>query len=536
MQGIDLKRTSQRRRWTAYTLLAVAQGAAPIFVSQALAQSTPMPDDVTQHPLYTGSGLARLPAGVERPPAMRPGWTFDIKGASDFTYTDNVYLTSTNRQADFLISPKAIFQATDFGSHAAVSARTEFDYDFYTKATDLDGFRPKAVILGKADVVEDELTMDARLATNLQQVSSQDRTPATERTIDTNQIQVLNVGARPTWTEYFQNGIRSEVFYDVAAVGFLGRGSVIAGDTFRHLGHVGLSNGSAFDRFGWSVSGEYEHSTYLERGNIEALGQYRVSNTFALTGHAGNDWYPSGVVTPGGPFALAGFSWNPAQLISVRAEAGYRYKDFNANAQVSVTLARAFNISASYVSDIENTQLALINALADLARDPFGNLLLTPGTGMPYVMSGQFDANGVPLPDPNKSPFTFTNTLFKRDQGQVGVWGSIGRNSYSVTATYEKRKSELGKANSWGGGASLSRRLSPHLSVTVEANYERVKGTEEVFSLAALDAKTVSGKAQANYRLGPTVTASLRYVYLQRQTIRADYRENVGVLGLVKTF
>ena len=85
-------------------------------------------------------------------------------------------------------------------------------------------------------------------------------------------------------------------------------------------------------------------------------------------------------------------------------------------------------------------------------------------------------------------------------------------------------------------GASVSRELNRHLRVSVEARYDRVKGTEEVFSLAALDSKTLSGKAEARYRLGPTVNASLRYVYLQRTTTRVDYRENVAMLGLTKTF
>lgn len=531
MQGTRHLRLGRPLVRSTIIIAVVWHGVAP-----AAAQTTPVPDDVTQRPLYTGEGLARLPAGVERPPAVRPGWTFTVRGASDFTYTDNVRLTSRNRESDFLITPKAIFQATDLSSHVAISARSEFDYDLYSKADDLDGFRPKAVILGKADVVEDKVSVSGRLATNLQQISSQDRVPATERGIGENQVQVLSYGLRPTWTEYLNSDVRSDVFYDIAAVGFVGRGNVLAGDTVRHLGHAGLSNGSAFDRFGWSVSGEYEHSNYLTRGNVDGLGQYRVSNTLILTGHTGHDWFQNATLTPGGAFALAGFSWDPARLISVRAEAGYRYRDFNANAQVSLNLARALNVSASYNSGIENTQLTFINELADLARDPFGDLLFNPTTGLPYVVSGEFDSNGVPLPDPNKSPFTFTNTVFKRNQGQVGVWGSIGRNSYSVTSTYEKRVSALGKAQSWGGGASLSRRLNPHLSVSVEAHYDRVKGTEEVFSLALLDSRTVSGKAQVNYRLGPTVTASLRYVYLSRETIRVDYRENAAMLGLVKTF
>lgn len=513
-------------------IIAVAwHGVAP-----AVAQSTPVPDDVTQRPLYTGEGLARLPPGVERPPAVPPGWTVTLRGATDFTYTDNVRLTSQNRESDFLLTPKAIFQATDLSSHAAISARAELDYDLYSKADDLDGVRGKAVILGKADVVEDRVDVSARLATNLQQISIYDRLPATERGIGENQVQVLNYGLRPTWTEYLNSDVRSEVFYDVAAVGFVGGGKVLATDTLRHLGHAGLSNGSAFDRFGWSVSGEYEHSPYLTRGNLDGLGQYRVSNTFVATGHIGHDWFANATLNPGGPFALAGFSWNPARLISVRAEAGWRYEDFNANAEMAINLARALNISFSYNSGVENTQLALINELMDLARDPFGSLLLNPATGMPYVVSGEFDSNGVPLPDPNKSPFTFTNTLFKRDQGQIGVWGAIGRNSYSVTSSYEKRVSALGQAQVWGAGAALSRRLNPHLSVSVEARYDKVKGTEEVFSLMALSSRTISGKAQANYRLGPTVTASLRYVYLQRKTFRVDYRENAAVLGLVKTF
>ena len=228
---------------------------------------------------------------------------------------------------------------------------------------------------------------------------------------------------------------------------------------------------------------------------------------------------------------MAGFSWNPSSRISVHAEAGYRYHDFNANADIHITLARALTLSASYVSDYQNSALALIDSLADLARNPFGGLLINAATGLPYVSSGIFDGNGVPLPDPN-----ITNTTFKRDLAQAGLWGAIGRTSYNVGASYEKRVSALGNADSWTASAGLSRDLNRHLQVSVEARYEKVKGTEEVFSLSALDSKTVSGTAQARYRLGPTVSATLRYVYLERTTTKVAYRENVGMLGLIKTF
>ncbi|MHB1203961.1 MAG: TIGR03016 family PEP-CTERM system-associated outer membrane protein [Rhodospirillaceae bacterium] len=492
---------------------------------------------MTTQPLVTGSGLDRLRPGVERP-VVRPGWSFIIQGGSDFTYTDNARLTGTDREADFVTTPKAIFQARDVSTRTAISARAEFDYDFYSKNSDLDGFRPTALILGRSDVVEDELSIDARFATNLQQISSQDRTPATDRGIGENQVQIVNYGLRPTWTEHLNSDVQSEVYYDVSAVGFAGRGSVLASDTVRHVGHANLSNGTAFDRFGWSVTAQYDAYAGSHRSLVESFEQYRVSNTFALTGHVGHDWFGDSTIkgTPNGPFALAGFSWNPASRVSVHAEAGYRYQDFNANANISVTLARALTLSASYISDYQNSQVALINSLADLARDPFGNLLLNGTTGLPYVTSGLFDDNGVPLPDPNSSPFTFTNTTFKRDLSQAGIWGTIGRNSYNITASYEKRVAAVGKADSWGGSASLSRELNRRLRVSVEARYDRVKGTEEVFSLAALDSKTLSGKVEARYRLGPTVNASLRYVYLQRTTTRVDYRENVGMLGLTKTF
>jgi uncharacterized protein (PEP-CTERM system associated) len=522
------------RHWARYTFLVVLvwRGMAP----HAVHAQTDLVD-VTAQPLVTGSGLDRLQPGIERP-VVRPGWSFILQGGTDFVYTDNARLTATNRESDFVTTPKVIFQARDFSTRTAISARAEFDYDFYGQNSDLDGFRPTVLILGRSDVVEDEFSVDGRLATSLQQISSQDRTPATDRGIGENQVQILNYGLRPTWTEHLNSEVQSEVYYDVSAVGFVGRGNVLASDTFRHVAHAGLSNGTAFDRFGWSVTTQYDAYAGSRRALLESLEQYRVSSTFSLTGHVGHDWFGDTTIkgSPNGPFALAGFSWTPASRISVHAEAGYRYSDFNANANINVTLARALTLSVSYISDYQNSQVALINSLADLARDPFGNLLLNGATGLPYVVSGLFDDNGIPLPDPNRSPFTFNNTTFKRDLAQAGLWGTIGHNSYNISASYEKRVSAFGNADTWGGSASVSRELNRHLRVSVEARYDRVKGTEEVFSLAALDSKTLSGKAEARYRLGPTVNASLRYVYLQRTTTRVDYRENVAMLGLTKTF
>jgi uncharacterized protein (PEP-CTERM system associated) len=307
-------------------------------------------------------------------------------------------------------------------------------------------------------------------------------------------------------------------------------------DTQRHVarGQIGAAE-SAAARVIWSASGYYEraHMDNLvgvnnltgqqpERANGEGRAEVRVSGPLALVARGGYDWIdePTLRVSPDGAYGLAGFIWRPSRRTLVRAEVGYRYRDFNGEADVLYQASEAVNLSASYRRDIQTGQRVLLDSLRGLGRDQFGNLI-DPISGLP--------------PDPNSTRFDLTNQAFKRDQVRIGMHGRFQRNFYSVSGDYEHRDAEGLGGNSRGLSGLVGRDITPRLQSSVSLAYSKTTA-DPGLSFSIRDSKTTTAGARLDYQLSRTMRTALRYAYMRRSTTLVRYRENALILSLSKFF
>lgn len=523
------------RRWICSTLVMGSVAWSPFAHGQTLP-----PDEVaspSSRSFDRGASSiasARVP-GASDPTRVEGGWSFDASAGSDFVLTDNVYLTDTNRVSDFIISPTASMTARRNTARSSLNANVDLAYDYYTKNTRLNGARPSALIDGIAEVVEDTLTIDARLATSVQQISSEDRTSAVIRNLDRNQTQILNYGISPTLRGRFTSEIDGEASYDYSSIRYLNGPASSAGlsgaNTTRHVGRGRFGNNeSGGSPLLWTVSGSYERSSIRnfgnrqpERANTEARGEYRVSAPLAFVARGGYDWVdePTLRVQPDGAYGLAGVIWRPSPRTQVRAEAGYRYRDFNAEGSIDWQASQAVILSASYRRDIQTGQRILLDSLDNLGRDEFGNLV-DPITGLP--------------PDVNTILFDVSNQAFKRDIFRIGMRGKVQRNFYSLSGDYERRRADDGfGGESWGVNGVIGRDISPRLQASISAGYTRTK-SDAALSLSFRDAKTTSAGARLDYELSRSMRASLRYAHIRRETTLVRYRENAAILSISKVF
>lgn len=520
------------RRWICSTLVigAVVWSGIPMASAQvAPEEETVIPRSNVLTRKDSTVASARVPGSVE-PTRVVGGWSFETSASSDFAYTDNVYLTDTDRLSDFIISPSASLTARRNTARSSLNANVDMAYDFYTKNSGLNGGRPGALIDGIAEVVEDTLTIDARLATDTQQVSSEDRSSAIVRNLDSNQTQILNYGISPTVHTRFTNEIDGEATYDYSSIRYLSDG-LRGANTSRHAfrGRVG-SNEASGSPLRWTATGAYDRASIRnygsrqpERGNLEARADYRLSAPLVFVARGGQDWVdePTLSIKPDGPYGLAGVIWRPSPRTYIRAEVGYRYRDFNGEGSIDFQLSQAINLSASYRRDIQTGQRILLDSLIGLGRDEFGNLV-DPITGLP--------------PDVNNILFDVTNQAFRRDVFRAGVRGKLHRNFYSLSGDYEKRRAEDNfSGESWGVSGLIGRDITPRLQASLTGGYSRVK-SDPVISLSFRNAKTTTAGARLDYELSRSVRASLRYAHIRRETTLVRYRENAAVLSVSKVF
>lgn len=460
---------------------------------------------------------------------------FTATGGIDLTFTDNVFLTDVNRKSDWIFSPRAAFDLRGTSSRAGLNANADVAYDFYAQHSRLNGARPHALVDGYVELVDNILTLNGHVATDLREVDQIGRAPATLRSFGENQTQVLNYGLSPKFTDHIGTLAKVEASYEFAAVDFFDSPASATpttrglGDSTRHAVRATVMNPEGSQIIEWSAQGTYEKTNYTSTSNLlaseraggEGRLQYNSTRTLALTARGGYDWInePTLANTPDGGYGLAGVLWRPGPRTNVRLEAGYRYQGFNAEAQISYRRSALLNFSLVYQRDVQTTQRLLILGLNGVGRDEAGNLIDLV-TGLPA------SANNV--------LFGLTNQAFTRDVFQAGVNGAFGRTFYNVRGVYEHRHGAGISGDSWQTDALIGRRLMPQLQASAQISYNKTQ-YDPGFTTQT-HSETTSAAARIDYRLGPSVTTGLKYIYINRTTTLVSYRENVGMLSISKVF
>jgi uncharacterized protein (PEP-CTERM system associated) len=469
----------------------------------------------------------------EAPTLVRGGWTFAAIGRMDLTFTDNAYLTTANRQADFIFTPQAILTAQRTGARSIVDASVAVAYDLYAQESALNGARVKALTDGTMRFADDTLSLRGRVATDLHPSSYRGVIPATERTIGGNQTQVVSYGISPGLHRPVGDGMIADAQYEFSEVRFVrppaGGTRVAAGDATFHKASAGLSNRNAAVPLQWQVDGAYENALNERRGQRSerahggANGQYQVSSHFALLGRGGYEWVKEPTLITedlAGPYALAGFLYKPTSRSSLRLEAGYRFGEPNYEGELRYTFSQRLTATASFNRGVESSQ-SFINDLFARARRDENGFFVDPETGA--------------LPDPRLAGFDLTDQAFRYDRARAGINGTIGRSFYQLSGTYEKRRLSTFEGESWGAQGTIGRELTRTISAAIEGRHSRTTRPDLLLG-PGMRTKTTAGSARVTYLMNRTLTGTIRYVHLKHSTQLVSYRENAVVVSLAKAF
>ncbi len=459
----------------------------------------------------------------------RPGIHIVPRGEVDLTYTDNVLVSNTNRQSDFIVSPSAGLQAEGNTAKSRLFVDGAVAYDFYKDTTSFNGARVHGLADFRTEMFDRLLDFDARASTGQQRISAFDRGPATERSFGGNQAQVTTYGATPTVRWSNGNFADGEASYDFQGVSYGAAGASNTGiplsNFYQHTGRLRLANGAAFGRFGWSVDGAMQHQdrgsdtsdryngsgsvTYLARYNLQLIGTVGYE-------HIGEPGLPQSV---SGTFVTGGIRWAPGTRTEIEFDGGWRYREPYFSGRISYAVLRWMKLRASYTETIDTPQSVvgrnLLNAVSGadgVTRDPL--------TGLPV--------------DPTFSPFGLSNVAFRRKALEVGIDGTIGRNSYSLSGLYERRNVGTITGKDLRGTAAVGRQLTPSLKGTLSVSYDRVTGS--TFAVGQ-KSTTVQARAQLDYALGARTNVAVSYIYQRLAAPPLIHsRENVAMLVLTRKF
>ncbi|MCB2106402.1 MAG: TIGR03016 family PEP-CTERM system-associated outer membrane protein [Rhodobacteraceae bacterium] len=469
--------------------------------------------------------------------AANPPWLFQAGGSLTTTYTDNVLVADVSRESDLIGTATAVANLRGEGRRGSINATANLSFDSYAHKSNLNSERYNGLIASDVDIIEDMFRVRANAATQLQSTSDSGAQPASERSIGQNQAQVLTYLVNPELHTRVGDGFEIRANYNLSGTGYLsppaGPNAAQASDTLTQVGVLTLTSGPSFTSLSWTLTGSIEKTKRLntpanvqntgssDRRNAEAVIQYRMSQALALTATSGYDEINEPTLNQDteDAYARVGFVWVPSSRTNINLEGGYRYRGPNFQADITYAPREWLQLRATFQESIETQQRLVARQLGGVVRDDLGNLV-DPITGL--------------NPNVTQVPFDISDQAFRRNSAQLSLSGVFGRNNYSLTGQYETRDVDETRSDQWSAQAALGRQLSPHLAADVSFQYAKVE--PRTATLGQGQSETISGLANLEYQLGPTVYASLQYIYQQRQSTIVDNYENVVVLSLTRRF
>ncbi|TNE35517.1 MAG: TIGR03016 family PEP-CTERM system-associated outer membrane protein [Alphaproteobacteria bacterium] len=455
-------------------------------------------------------------------PAVAADWTFSPYIGIGEQYTDNALSTSNNRKSDFITSLNAGFTVDAVGNRLNLHGSYDGSYDFYSKYTDLNGFRHNLLASGNAELVQEHLFVDSQIAYTEETLNRSGNTAFSDRTGAGDRTQVLNSRISPYYMHDFGGFATGIARYTYSQVTFsnpdTGGTATTPNDSYTNAVDLKLESGRHFARTKWALEGnaynnQVDNGDDLRRASFKGTGQMPINKYVALLGTTGWDEFDGDNIDNdaiSGAFYGGGVRLTPGPRTDFSLQVGHRYGGGIVDADLTYLISSEAAFTASYNVDIV-------------------------GAGQSLADTDVLDTNGE-LVDPNRVTGTYVDSIAKAKTAAMGLRGEKGRNTYSATASYITREfldtNTNDKVVSFDG--SYARQLSRQLELALSAGYSRVIDSQ----FAGGKDRTFYGRSAFNYQFTESLSGTVSYSYFNRdsETPTDSLRENNISVSIKKAF
>ena len=490
-----------------------------------------------------GASVVALLTGLMATPVTAGQWDITPRLSFEETFTDNVNGADNdeNPESDLISTATAGIALNGTGGRIRVVADYGFSVDRHLNSNENDGFRHDLLGTARFEPWKEHLFLDLRSAVSQSIIDQSGEVSADDRLTSSNQTITANTSLSASFLHgndgWADSGLTYRLtetrFFDTGVDGTNGTNGTSSDApestrTFEMLST--LASGRRFSTFQWDGSSrttfQFEGGELRSRRDtLEASAQYRRWRMFAPQVSAGIERFKDSELeddeNTGGIFWTIGATVQPSPRTSLELNYGSRFDSNDFTGSLSHQFSPRTSISASYSVDVTTQQQALLDSLQNVVVDENGQLV-DATTGLPA--------------NPNNLNSSLVDDSFRSETFELGLSGSRGRSSFSVSANMTRRlfgdaDGDQGKDLSGSLSMSFSRRLSPILSASVN-------GTASFENPSGIDNNTQTYRAGANvsYQLGPTVSTSLRYDYLRQDSFDETVTENAVSLRVTKEF
>ena len=506
-------------------VLTLAMGTGNARAQTATDETRDLPET-----LPTGTDAPRNPNDAEGTTGRT--WTIEPRIRGSETMTDNVRLTTKDREADFItsISPGIRIEGKTRRLEASLDA--EITYDRYVNTPGLNGHYYTVAGLANAELWEEHGYVDVRSSVNTQKISRTGAESATNRTQPSNQTQVFNNSVSPYLRQNFGTWADSEVRYRLSTTNFQSvtdETDTQPDDTLTNEFSFLLRSGPTFTSLQWSADASVSRTDYpddrkIDEGTATLATEYALSRQIGLIAKVGYDSFDdsaSAAPAERNPSWRLGTHLTPGPRTDFTVEGGERYGGTYYAGSLDYKFSDALRLTAKHDSQVTTQQRAVGNALTNAT-----------GTATDTTTGSAAQAND--------SEFDYTSQAYTTTTTSVTLSGERGRTSLDVNAEHEKREYGATGLDQTGDrtrdvyslSVNVGRELTPLSEFAVRLG---VSLSEEDGGTG--DSVTARTGATYSYRLSESLTGSVSYDhYDRRNDVGTGYRENVVFVGLSKTF
>lgn len=382
---------------------------------------------------------------------MAADWRFRPRVTVSGSYSDNVGLSATDPENDFITDISPGFTLNGTGRRFSLDIFYNLQYLNYARNTAKDTFRNQFQLIGNGEVAEDLFFIDLRGTVRQTLVDPGLNVPVDTLTASDNITNTYTFGISPYLVHRFGSAAEGEARYAYDRL----ENSTGNSNTQSHTAFLNLRSGSQFQVFTWDTFYRYFHQIPESGLNdvtfqrVQANGRYHFNRKVAAlfgTGYEDNEFVSPKTDSTSAVTWLLGLSLTPNDRTFIEGGAEERFfgtAPFLNATYTSNRTALAFHYSEELTTT--NQVRSDLNVVPLL--DPFGNPILDPNTGNAIL---------VPIDTPGLQNEVMVRRRF---DGSVVVRGR--RSEVGVTLFDTQRSFQVSPDEEvYGLNAYFSRRLS----------------------------------------------------------------------------
>lgn len=438
------------------------------------------------------------------------------------SFTDNVRLTETNRDSDFVTRAFVGVDAILNGVRTKGVLQAQAAYDFYADADDLNGWSARGFGIGSYELVQNVLALELDGGLTNGNISTFGSSAIDRSGVD-GRVQLATVGFGPRLTTRLGDFADLNAAARVSHVAYEeADGSTTAllpEDSTLFNADVAVDTADRYANVQLGLAASYEEDDQDFRSySAVASSYFRVAPSVRLIARAGYDSIEDAAnLDIDAPVWSLGVEYRPNDRALFSVEGGQRYDETTWAALANVEVTNRFYLSGSYSESVEPDQGRINRDFENFVAQQ--NAVATPLTPDEFTVNGNlYDSASLNKEAQLHAVYTWPTQTLELS----AMWSD--RYLYDI-----RSHDRMVQA-----GVTYSRQLRPDLTAELGADYIEVYDSP-IFG----ESRSYGLSAQLAYNLNPTLQLTGGYAYSDDKRFEPGdekIRENVVFVALLKTF